>query len=114
MAQSLYLYDGCQTKFFLNKLVITKFNSKSKNIIWINLIARRLNKKGTCKTDFTFSPPNINYKRFKFNLIFNKSVRPQFHEEVKDNNLESFVFNRSIEGTLIYHIDSSTTVFFKF
>ena len=42
-----------------------------------------------CQADFTFSQLNIYYKRFKFYLIFNKSVRLQFQEEVKDIILES-------------------------
>ena len=46
-------------------------------------------KRCTCQPDFTFSPPNSHYKRFKFELILNKSVRLQFHEEVKDIILES-------------------------
>ena len=37
-----------------------------------------------CQADFTFSQLNIHYKRFKFDLILNKSVRLQFQEEVKD------------------------------
>ena len=36
------------------------------------------------QADFTFSQLNIHYKRFKFYLILNKSVRLQFQEEVKD------------------------------
>ena len=46
-------------------------------------------KKCTNQTNFTFSPPNSHYKLFKFDLIFSKSVRLQFQEEVKDNILES-------------------------
>ena len=46
-------------------------------------------KSSTCQADSTFSPPNCHYKLFKFDLIFNKSVRLQFQEEVKDNILES-------------------------
>ena len=42
-----------------------------------------------CQADFTFSQSNIHYKRFKFDLILNKSVRLQFQEEVKDIILES-------------------------
>ena len=50
-------------------------------------------KRYPCQADLTFSSPNSHYKRFKFGLILNKSVRLQFQEEVKDNILESFVFN---------------------
>ena len=46
-------------------------------------------KRCMCQADFTFSQLNIHYKRFKFDLIFNKSVRLQFQEEVKDIILES-------------------------
>ena len=42
-----------------------------------------------CQADFTFSQLNIHYKRFKFDLILNKSVRLQSQEEVKDIILES-------------------------
>ena len=42
-------------------------------------------KRCTCQTNLTFSQTNIHYKRFKFDLILNKSVRLQFQEEVKDN-----------------------------
>ena len=42
-----------------------------------------------CQADFTFSQLNIHYKRFKFDLILNKSVRLQFQEEVKNIILKS-------------------------
>ena len=32
-------------------------------------------KRCTCQKDFTFGPINSHYKRFKFDLILNKSVR---------------------------------------
>ena len=67
-----------------------------------------------CQADITSSFPNIHYQSFKFNLIFNKSVRLQFQEEVKDNILESLVLNRNIEDALIYHMASSAKVFLKF
>ena len=41
------------------------------------------------QSDFTFSQLNIHYKRFKFDLILNKSVRLQSQEEVKYIILES-------------------------
>ena len=53
-------------------------------------------KRCTCQAYLTFSPPNSHYKRFKFDLILNKSERLQFQKEVKYNILESLVFNRSI------------------
>ena len=56
--------------------------------------------------------PNIHYKRFKFDLILNKSVRLQFQEEVKYDILESLVFNRNIEDVLIYHRASRAKFFF--
>ena len=71
-------------------------------------------KRCTCQADFTFSPENSHFKRFKFDLILNKSVRLQLQEELKDNILESSVFNCNVEETLIYHMASSATVFFKF
>ena len=46
-----------------------------------------------CQADFTFSQLNIHYKRFKFDLILNKSVRLQFQEEVKNIILESLYLN---------------------
>ena len=46
-------------------------------------------KRCMCQADFTFSQLNIHYKRFKFDLILNKSVRLQSQEEVKDIILES-------------------------
>ena len=71
-------------------------------------------KRCTCEADFTFSPTNSLYKRFKFDLILNKSVKLQFQEDVKDYILESLVFNRNIEDTLIYYIASNAPVFFTF
>ena len=67
-----------------------------------------------CQADFTFSQLNIHYKRFKFDLILNKSVRLQFQEEVKKYYSRITMFNRIIENTLIYHMYSSATVFFKY
>ena len=66
------------------------------------------------QADLTSSFPNIHYKRFKFDLIFNKSVRNQLREEVKDNILESLVFKCKIDEILIYHMASRATYFFKF
>ena len=40
-------------------------------------------KRCMCQTDFAFSQLNIHYKRFKFDLILNKSVRLQSQEEAK-------------------------------
>ena len=71
-------------------------------------------KRCMCHADLTFSPPNSYYKRFKFDLILNKSVRLQFQDEAKDYILESLVFNRSIEEILIYHMASSATILLKF
>ena len=50
-----------------------------------------------CQTDFTFCQLNIHYKRFKFDLILNKSVRLQFQEEVKDIILESLCLNVTLK-----------------
>ena len=71
-------------------------------------------KRCMCQADFTFSQLNIHYKRFKFDLALNKSVRLQSQEEVKDIILKSLCFNRNIKNTLIYHMYSSATVFFKY
>ena len=46
-----------------------------------------------CQADFTFSQLNIHYKRFKFDLILNKSLRLQFQEEVKNIIPESLCLN---------------------
>ena len=50
-----------------------------------------------CQADFTFSQLNIHYKRFKFDLILNKSVRLQFQEEVKNIILESLCLNVTLK-----------------
>ena len=66
-----------------------------------------------CQTNLTFSLPNSRHKQVKFDLILNKSVRLQF-QEVKDDIFESPMLNSNIEDTLIYHMASSATIFFKF
>ena len=48
----------------------------------------------------TFSQSNSRHKRVKFDLIFNKNIRLQFQEDVKDDILESLVFNCNIEDNL--------------
>ena len=55
-----------------------------------------------CQADFTFSQLNIHYKRFKFDLILNKSVRLQFQEEVKKYYSRITMFKRKIENTIKY------------
>ena len=64
------------------------------------------------QTDLKFNQSNCRHKQAKFDLILNKNVKLQ--EEVKNDTLESLVFNRNIEDTLTYHLVSSATVFFKF
>ena len=71
-------------------------------------------KRCTCQADLIFSLQNSHYKRFKFDLAFNKSVRLQFQEEVKDNILESLISNSSIEEALIYHMTGRAKFFVKF
>ena len=71
-------------------------------------------KRCMCQADFTFSQLNIHYKRFKFDLILNKSVRLQSQKRSKRYYSRITMFNRNIENTLIYHMYSSTTVFFKY
>ena len=50
-----------------------------------------------CQADFTFSQLNIHYKRFKFDLILNKSVRLQFQDKVKNIILESLCLNVTLK-----------------
>ena len=57
-----------------------------------------MNKRGVCvKQTLHCSQLNIHYKRFKFDLILNKSVRLQFQEEVKDIILKSLCLNVTLK-----------------